>query len=349
MDNMVTKSPGDDGPSKELFEKVKTNYLTEATLKKIDIGGGMIHGLAQDFINDKSHKIILSHTNRNLTPQEKEIGQRATFGKVDILIPSNANPMIFYAKKYLKNYFPSNVIEHLRDIINCPIIAVDAGSILLKQGGEKSSLYLTLTGNVEMIHSKKGLHQMVSAGSLIGEMAALLSEPRKKTYVAHGHVWALKIPANIYQDFIKKHRLLQHILKRRTNKNILLNLPIFEQMASSYTINTLSQALTRKFIHRNNKIPLGSNPELIIIISGTFALKGSKGQTIENLQKNSICREETILFPKMPINDVIALSDGEYGIISGKQINEIPAVIWKLFEIYDNRTIQSRLQQKKLA
>ncbi len=349
IENMVTKNPGDNGPSKELLENVKANYLTEATLKKIDIGGGMIHGLALDFIDDQSKKIILSHTDRNLTPQEKEIGQRATFGMVDVLIPSNANPMIFYAKKYLNNYFPKNVIEHLRDIINCPIIAVNAGSILLKQGGENSYLFLTLTGNVEMIHSKKGLHQMVSAGSLIGEMAALLSEPRKKTYVAHGHVWALKIPSNIYQDFIKKHRLLHHILKRRTNKNILLNLPIFEQMSSSYTINTLSQALTRKFIHKNNKIPLGNYPELIIIISGTFALKGSKGEIIENLQTNSICREETILFPKMPINDITALSDGEYGIISGDQINEIPAVIWKLFEIHDNRTVQLKLKQKKSA
>ena len=33
---------------------------------------------------------------------------------------------------------------------------------------------------------------MVSAGSLIGEMAAILSEPRKKTLFAQGHVWALK-------------------------------------------------------------------------------------------------------------------------------------------------------------
>ena len=94
------------------------------------------------------------------------------------------------------------------------MVAFNAGSILLKQGGDNNYLYLTLTGNVEMIHSKKGIHKMVSAGSLIGEMAALLSEPRKKTYVAQGHVWALKISSIIYQDFLKKHSLLAHILKR---------------------------------------------------------------------------------------------------------------------------------------
>ena len=73
-------------------------------------------------------------------------------------------------------------------------------------------------------------------------MAALLSEPRKKTYVAQGHVWALKISSIIYQDFIKKHSLLAHILKRRTNKNILINLHLFENMASSFILNNLSQS-----------------------------------------------------------------------------------------------------------
>ena len=346
LNNMASSKKGDDGPSKELFDKVKENYLAEADVKKIDIGGGMIHGMAKDFLNDKSKKIILSHTNRNLTPEEKEIGERASFGMIDTLIPSNANPMSSYVQKYLRHYFPEELFHELRDIINCPIVDFNAGSILLKQSGPSEYLYLTLTGNVEMIHSKKGLHQMVSAGSLIGEMAALLSEPRKKTYVAQGHVWALKIPAIIYQDFIKKHRLLQHILKRRTNKNILLNLPIFEQMASSYIINTLSQALTRKQIHKNNKIPVGDNPELVVIISGEFGLMSPKGEILENLKKNSICREERILFPKMPISDIRAITDGEYGLISGDQLNEIPAVIWKLFEIYDLRTaLQPKLKK----
>ncbi|MEE2742369.1 MAG: cyclic nucleotide-binding domain-containing protein [Bdellovibrionota bacterium] len=346
LNNMASTKKGDDGPSKELFDKVKENYLAEADVKKIDIGGGMIHGMAKDFLNDKSKKIILSHTNRNLTPEEKEIGERASFGMIDTLIPSNANPMSSYVQKYLRHYFPEELFDELRDIINCPIVDFNAGSILLKQSGPSDYLYLTLTGNVEMIHSKKGLHQMVSAGSLIGEMAALLSEPRKKTYVAQGHVWALKIPAIIYQDFIKKHRLLQHILKRRTNKNILLNLPIFEQMASSYIINTLSQALTRKQIHKNNKIPVGDNPELVVIISGEFGLMSPKGEILETLKKNSICREERILFPKMPISDIRAITDGEYGLISGDQLNEIPAVIWKLFEIYDLRTaLQPKLKK----
>ena len=117
-------------------------------------------------------------------------------------------------------------------------------------------------------------------------------------------------------------------------------------MASSYIINTLSQALTRKQIHKNNKIPIGVEPELVVIISGEFGLMSPKGEILETLKKNSICREERILFPKMPISDIRALTDGEYGLISGQQINDIPAVIWKLFEIYDLRTaLQPKLKK----
>ena len=94
----------------------------------------MIHGMAKDFKDDESKKVILSHINRQLTPEEKEIGERASFGMIDILIPSNSNPMTSYAKRFLKNYFPGELFEDMRDIINCPVVAFNAGSILLKQG-----------------------------------------------------------------------------------------------------------------------------------------------------------------------------------------------------------------------
>ena len=347
LDELISKKEGDNGVQPKLIKQIKKNYLFESNVKKIDIGGGMIHGMAKDFEEDGSKKIILSHINRDLSHEEKEIGERASFGMIDVLIPSNSNPMFSYAERYLKNYFPEDLFDDLRDIINCPIVTFNAGSILLKQGEKSNYLYLTLTGTVEMIYSKKGIHKAVSAGSLIGEMAALLDEPRKKTYVALGHVWALKIPAIIYQNFIKKHKLLAHILKRRTNKNILQSLPIFENMASSFILNNLSQVLSRRQIHKSNNVPIGGTPELIVIISGSFALLSPKGEIIENLEQSSVCREETILFPKLPISTIAALTEGEYGVLPGFHINEIPSVIWKLFEIYEFRQSQIKVKKKK--
>jgi len=72
--------------STDLFDQVKEAYRAPATLKKIDIGGGLIHGLAKDFKGDSSEKIILAHTHAPLTPDDQQIGESASFGQLDILI-----------------------------------------------------------------------------------------------------------------------------------------------------------------------------------------------------------------------------------------------------------------------
>ena len=118
-------------------------------------------------------------------------------------------------------------------------------------------------------------------------------------------------------------------------------------MASSFILNNLSQVLSRRQIHKSNNVPIGGTPELIVIISGSFALLSPKGEIIENLEQSSICREETILFPKLPISTIAALTEGEYGVLPGFYINEIPSVIWKLFEIYELRQSQIKVKKKK--
>ena len=42
-----------------LVKQVKKNYLFESDVKKIDIGGGMIHGMAKDFEEDNSKKVSI--------------------------------------------------------------------------------------------------------------------------------------------------------------------------------------------------------------------------------------------------------------------------------------------------
>jgi hemerythrin len=58
LGKMVTADPKRPGLSPELFEKTKEAYFREATIKKIDSGGGMIHGDIMDFAGDKSGKLL---------------------------------------------------------------------------------------------------------------------------------------------------------------------------------------------------------------------------------------------------------------------------------------------------
>ncbi|MBL4720577.1 MAG: MBL fold metallo-hydrolase, partial [Alphaproteobacteria bacterium] len=56
LEGMVTEDPDAIGISPEYFDEVKQTYLTEADLKKLDVGGGLIHGDAVDFRDDGSRK-----------------------------------------------------------------------------------------------------------------------------------------------------------------------------------------------------------------------------------------------------------------------------------------------------
>jgi hemerythrin-like metal-binding protein len=92
LDGMVQDDPARPGLSRDEVARVKADYLRPADLKKIDIGGGMIHGAAADFALDTSTELLLSHTGRALTEAELGVGRRPEFGEVSTLLPGAVGP-----------------------------------------------------------------------------------------------------------------------------------------------------------------------------------------------------------------------------------------------------------------
>lgn len=88
LDAMVQDDPTKPGLASADVQTVKEMYLLPADLKKLDIGGGMIHGHALDFRNDSSGELLLSHTGRMLTAEERRVGRRPEFGETSILVPA---------------------------------------------------------------------------------------------------------------------------------------------------------------------------------------------------------------------------------------------------------------------
>jgi len=86
LDRMTTDDPAKNGMSRGDVEAVKRAYLTPADFKKIDIGGGMIHGCAADFRDDASGELLFSHTALPLTEAELKLGRRPEFGEASVVI-----------------------------------------------------------------------------------------------------------------------------------------------------------------------------------------------------------------------------------------------------------------------
>src|SRR5262249_11245056 len=76
---ILSQSPAKEVLPPDFLEKVRTDYLTPATVKKIDAGGGLIHGEPRDFAADTSSKIILAHRAGPFSPDQLEIGSNAIF------------------------------------------------------------------------------------------------------------------------------------------------------------------------------------------------------------------------------------------------------------------------------
>ena len=171
LEGMITEDPEAPGISREMFEKTREHYLKPVQLKKIDIGGGLIHGKAEDFIDDTSEKIILSHTAQELTNQQKVTGSAVSFGATDVLIPGNSDYSMRTAHGFLRGYYSGVEDSDINMLLNCGHEIYNAGTLLIHHNEVPKSVFLILTGTVEFIASEDSRSSILSSGSVVGDMA----------------------------------------------------------------------------------------------------------------------------------------------------------------------------------
>jgi hemerythrin len=165
--------PAENSFDQSRFEAVRQEYLAKVDLKKIDVGGGMIHGAAEDLLEDTSDKIILSHQSEALTSSQKEIGSSAPFGMADVLIADQSDNMRRIAFEFLRANFPDIEKHHFRTMLNNQIVEFMPGTIILKKRQVNDDIFLILTGNVEQINSEESYYNAISAGGMVGEYSGI--------------------------------------------------------------------------------------------------------------------------------------------------------------------------------
>lgn len=346
LKNMITEDDNASGVSRRFYNGVKRIYLTRFDIKKLDVGGGMIHGDAEDFRDDPSEKLILSHTSTDLTNEQKEIGSGAPFGMVDVLIPTSRNYLHSYAKNYLRSYFPTAPEHEHRILLNNDIVPFNPQSILLKNGNLAEEIYLILTGNVERIFSEQQIHSILSAGALIGEMSALENAPSNGTYRAANHVQALRLPRNLYIKFVKRNKLYPEIKRLQKKREFIQRTWLFGEVVSYLTQTKLAKQMTCRSFAAGETFPAFAEPDIFMITSGKMERANDDG-LVEALQPSHFFGEENVLFKRPGRYHIKVISDAEAFQIPGDMLLEIPVVRWKLFETYQKRSeIESSANNK---
>lgn len=334
--DMITTDDNAPGISQKLYDSVAQRYLTPVDLKKLDIGGGMIHGEAEDFAEDKSVKIVLAHTALPLSPRQKEIGSGAPFGTVDVLITSHQDYLRSYAQNSLSSYFPNTSDSRLRVLLNNPVVKFNPESIIFKAGHRADCVYLLLTGQVDMIRTKKHVYSTLSSGAMLGEMTALTGKPCEETYRAANFVQALRIPIDLYCGFVKDNGLFERMVRQLDVRSFLYTSRLFGDAMSCTRQNAIAASIRSSIYPKDSSIGHNGAPLLGLIKSGAIDLLIGD-RIIERLKAGDFFCESTVLFNIPCLFRAQTLADTELYEIPATVLAEIPIIRWKLLEVYEAR------------
>jgi hemerythrin len=344
LDAMTTSGSSAPGLSPATAKAVKEIYLEPADLKKIDIGGGMIHGSAADFATDESTKLLLAHTARELTDAERRIGSGAPFGTLDVLIPGQQNFLLRDASEFFRAYFPTVPGERLNMLLNNQIVTFNPETIITPAGKVPREIYLLLAGKVEMLTSDPDNSHFLFSGSLLAEYSAIYNCASEDTYRSVGFVQALRLPSDLFRNFIERFFSTTELIGVRKVEERLRRMSLFSDAVTNTTLFSLAKNCRISSLHAGERF-IGDPENLHLIGKGRLSKGEDEGAQV--LGKGEFWGADG-LFAAMaqdvpnqqPVMEgpqtFVALDSCEIYSVPLSLISRIPVVRWKLFEAFRN-------------
>lgn len=338
LKGMITDDDTAPGISQATFDNNCKEYLTEADLKKVDIGGGMIHGEALDFESDMSGKIVLAHRADPLTNKQKEIGSSAMFGVVDALVPDETDNLRRFSFEFLRDYFPNMEPRYLRTLLNHPIVEFTPGSIILRKGRSIEDVYLVITGTVEKIRSEDDVYNVISAGGMIGEYSGLHGKPSASTYRTVGYVRALKLTQDSYLGFIRQNGLEDEIKRLLEYREALEQTWLFGETISPPVQNKIAKSMKMREYDQAGILLEDVPADSIFIVNSGEIERVFDGEVIETLGRKSVFGEEQVLLGRPTEFEFRTAGPCRIYEVPGDALVGIPIVMWKLLETFELRS-----------
>jgi hemerythrin len=333
---MITDDPLKPGLDRSLYDQVVADYAEPANIKKIDIGGGLIHGDATDFASDQSSRIILAHTSLALTREQKRIGSGSSFGSVEVLIPSHRDFLSRAAFHFLADHLAGVPSPELGALLNGPVVTFNPESILLRGGHQHDHIYLLLTGLVELLDEESDFRAELSAGAFLGEMSGLQGMPAFETIRALSFVQALALPTDLYRAFIMRHDLFAGISHLFETREFLSRTWLLGDVVSTGTLNAIAKSAKTIRVAAGVQIDQ-AEPAVYLIETGRVSRVLGE-QLLESLGPGDFFGEERAVFDVPVIASFKCDTDVVLYQLPTSQLGEIPNVRWKLFETFGRRT-----------
>jgi len=331
----VTKDPALPGISEERYRRTIEDYSVPADVKKLDIGGGMIHGDAFDFREDISGKIILAHTAQKHTVQQRAIGSAAAFGTVDSLIPTDHDFIWRSAFDILTSSFPEVTEDQIRVLMNNHMVTFNPGTILLRERQNTKDIWIILSGSVEVIHSAGVVRSILSVGAIVGELQGLFGAPASETYRAQGFVKVLKLPASLYSKFVRRNNILDDITKLLERRDFLQRTWLFSEVGSTKTLNVIARECQSRHFAEGESVDIST--ECMGLVKSGQLIRYFRDQEVGRLASGEFFGEERAVFWVQSRTVLKAAEPTEALVLPATLVAGIPSVRWRLFEEWGRR------------
>ena len=313
-----------------LRKSVREHYLTPADVKKLDIGGAAIHGNAEDFRDDASKRIVLSHRSTPLTVAEKEIGTDTSFGMQDVLIRSITAGEEHRIFRLLALNFPAAPTHELAMLVNCGTETYSVGSILLRHHTVSDTIYLLVNGLVEMVESESGVQNILTPGTMIGERTSLFGVESARTYRAFSYVRLLAIPTEMYRTFIERADLWASMREYLDRKYFLEGTYLLGDQVAGMTLNAIAQEMVAMEAATDDTIE--AEAAILLIESGRVAIVHGN-HTIETAVPGTPLGEQHLIGDRGFTMKYRAVEAVRYYSVPIGLVESMPIVHWKLLEL----------------
>lgn len=346
LKEMIEDNPSKSGLSQKAFDKVREEYLTPVDVKKIDIGGGLIHGCATDFRTDKSTKILLSHWSDPLDDAEREIGSDASFGTSDVLIPSTQDYTKAKAFHYFQEYFPEAPSSDIRMLLNCQTLSLNPGTILLKKGERAENVYFILKGIMEFVSQEYHVRNKLSSGSMAGELSVVRSEKLRGTFRTISHVNVLEIPKHLYLHFLEKNKIFESAQKNLEKRLFLQMTWLVGEKVSCPLKNRIARKIKRIEVKKGWQRPQDDTNTLYLLEKGEVHLSIA-GNTVSIMKHGNFFGEENFIKTQRRSLNAEAVEDSVLWQVPASAIEGIPIIHWKMINAHEKRIKRYREMQKR--
>ncbi len=328
------------GASPELFStkdisRLEKIYLSKVNLKKIDIGGGFVHGHLADYENDNSDVLVVAHTTAPVeTKKEKIIN--VEFGDAHSLIQNEEFSFLKTKSiNFIRQYFNTVEEDEIEFFAQQKIKSYDPNQLIIAEDDKQNKLLLILSGLV-FFEDDEGNKQTIDSGNVIGFSKRYFRYELPKLYKALSHVNCLEFDEEFINKFIKKNSLVDIFNERISTNTILrksrlvggiLSNSVYNRISiNSETLTVDEEGLSEEYLLSN----------ISIIIKGNVKIRYSKGYHVSVKEGDHFGGSNLLNAYRRKQNFIFS---GKVKVLSipVAQIEKVPQLLWRLLELEQTR------------